>query len=653
MSKKLRKCLSLVLAVMLLASISLFGTLNASADYKTGDGLAAYAMTAYNEGWRYVWGGASYGAVDCSGLIYSYVGGGARVTEDMLYSSPESGYVANGVPDIPGLGLWQPGHVGVYIGNGMAVDARDEISNVCYSAVSSKSWVMWFKVAGVTYGGETSAANDNQNTEKTDSAANTDTSAESVVPDVLSIGSQGKEVNALQERLKELGYFSDSTTEYFGTVTQSALIEFQTAAGFTADGILTDDVKAALFADNAPEKTISSNVNPEETADSETEETDTDTETVSDTDSYTDMYTTVDEAYGPADTAAESYIAVDLSDGDDSDAAYTENDTERENVSSDVIYKIGDIDEEITNIQYILILLGYYDYDLTPTYDDNTAYAVAQYQLDNDLSATGDVDQRTYNSLYGIFGGNDSERRTDTQTDSENEVMTVGDEGERVEDLQQSLTLWGFIDEDNYENGVYDESTREAVEFAQGIFGFTVDGNADEELVTALTVEDDNEDTDKSVYVQLSQTSNSGENTDAAEQPAEAVSESDSSDSEVKTEKVNVQVQSDTDSAALAAGTVSTDTDSSADTKADTKSTDTAKTTAVTTSSASGDTKPADVPKTGVITLYPKTVAAIGIIISLMIIFFAANVHYWNVSMEKRRQRERRASSVSAYRRSS
>ncbi len=653
MSKKLRKCLSLVLAVMLLASISLFGTLNASADYKTGDGLAAYAMTAYNEGWRYVWGGASYGAVDCSGLIYSYVGGGARVTEDMLYSSPESGYVANGVPDIPGLGLWQPGHVGVYIGNGMAVDARDEISNVCYSAVSSKSWVMWFKVAGVTYGGETSAANDNQNTEKTDSAANTDTSAESVVPDVLSIGSQGKEVNALQERLKELGYFSDSTTEYFGTVTQSALIEFQTAAGFTADGILTDDVKAALFADNAPEKTISSNVNPEETADSETEETDTDTETVSDTDSYTDMYTTVDEAYSPADTAAESYIAVDLSDGDDSDAAYTENDTERENVSSDVIYKIGDIDEEITNIQYILILLGYYDYDLTTTYDDNTAYAVAQYQLDNDLSATGDVDQRTYNSLYGIFGGNDSERRTDTQTDSENEVMTVGDEGERVEDLQQSLTLWGFIDEDNYENGVYDESTREAVEFAQGIFGFTVDGNADEELVTALTVEDDNEDTDKSVYVQRSQTSNSGENTDAAEQPAEAVSESDASDSEVKTEKVNVQVQSDTDSAALAAGTVSTDTDSSADTKADTKSTDTAKTTAVTTSSASGDTKPADVPKTGVITLYPKTVAAIGIIISLMIIFFAANVHYWNVSMEKRRQRERRASSVSAYRRSS
>ena len=59
MSKILRRCLSLVLVVMLLASLTVTGTIHASADYKTGDGLAAYAMTAYNERWSYVWGGAS------------------------------------------------------------------------------------------------------------------------------------------------------------------------------------------------------------------------------------------------------------------------------------------------------------------------------------------------------------------------------------------------------------------------------------------------------------------------------------------------------------------------------------------------------------------------------------------------------------------
>ena len=89
MSKILRRCLSLVLVIMLLASFSLGGTLNASADNKTGDGLAAYAMRAYNEGWAYVWGGASPGAVDCSGLIYSYVEGGESALGVLLDKSGE------------------------------------------------------------------------------------------------------------------------------------------------------------------------------------------------------------------------------------------------------------------------------------------------------------------------------------------------------------------------------------------------------------------------------------------------------------------------------------------------------------------------------------------------------------------------------------
>ena len=464
MSKKLRKCLSLVLAIMLLASLSVFGTLNASADYKTGDGLAAYAMTAYNEGWSYVWGGASYGAVDCSGLIYSYVGGGARVTEDMLYSSPESGYVSDGVPDIPGLGLWQPGHVGVYIGNGMAVDARDEISNVCYSAVSSKSWVMWFKVAGITYGGETSVTNNNQKAEKTDSEArNNDKSVDNKVFAVLSLGSQNEEVNALQERLKELGYFTDDTTDYFGTITQSALTEFQISAGLTADGIFTEEVKTALFADNAPAKVISSNVNPEETTESENE--DTDEEIESETDEITD-------ADSESDTEFETETESDISD--------TETETETEvsdtdTSSSVVIYRIGDEDEEITNIQYILILLGYYDFDLTSIYDDNTAYAVAQYQLDNNLDATGFVDAKTFNSLYGTFSGKTGTSDTDTQTD----VTT----NNNADEVQSTHTDEGYLDKNSdTENGVSDEPSQETVENTQNVLSHNSNASAKQDI---------------------------------------------------------------------------------------------------------------------------------------------------------------------------
>ena len=623
MSKKLRKCLSLVLAIMLLASLSVFGTLNASADYKTGDGLAAYAMTAYNEGWSYVWGGASYGAVDCSGLIYSYVGGGARVTEDMLYSSPESGYVSDGVPDIPGLGLWQPGHVGVYIGNGMAVDARDEISNVCYSAVSSKSWVMWFKVAGITYGGETSVTNNNQKAEKTDSEArNNDKSVDNKVFAVLSLGSQNEEVNALQERLKELGYFTDDTTDYFGTITQSALTEFQISAGLTADGIFTEEVKTALFADNAPAKVISSNVNPEETTESENE--DTDEEIESETDEITD-------ADSESDTEFETETESDISD--------TETETETEvsdtdTSSSVVIYRIGDEDEEITNIQYILILLGYYDFDLTSIYDDNTAYAVAQYQLDNNLDATGFVDAKTFNSLYGTFSGKTGTSDTDTQTD----VTT----NNNADEVQSTHTDEGYLDKNSdTENGVSDEPSQETVENTQNVLSHNSNASAKQEIVSAYSSQEEN-DAEKTLSSQLSYAANSESDTESDTESNQDTAEESETDTD-SVESTASTVQSDTDKIVVNNTPCARIADAKND-NAGVKSVDNTYKCHVT---------EVDIPQTGVITIYPKAIATVGIIVSLLIIFFVSNVHYWNVSMEKRKQRARKAVSVSAYRRSS
>ena len=52
MSKILHKCLSMVLVIMLLASLTVTGTIHASADYKTGDGLAAYNLCVFDLGDR-------------------------------------------------------------------------------------------------------------------------------------------------------------------------------------------------------------------------------------------------------------------------------------------------------------------------------------------------------------------------------------------------------------------------------------------------------------------------------------------------------------------------------------------------------------------------------------------------------------------------
>ena len=149
-----KRIISAALALILM--LSCVNTV-AFAETKTGHGMAEWALRAYNEGWKYVYGGSVEGTVDCSGLIRSYIngGGGAKA---LLNASPESGNIAD-MPNIIGLGLWCEGHAGVYVGKNesgvnMAVDARNSNVNVVYSTMDSRSWnpwVKWFKIQGVEY----------------------------------------------------------------------------------------------------------------------------------------------------------------------------------------------------------------------------------------------------------------------------------------------------------------------------------------------------------------------------------------------------------------------------------------------------------------------------------------------------------------------
>ncbi len=143
---------------------------------KTGVGLSDHVMMAYREGWKYSYG--SYGqfsggtrVTDCAGLIKSYlwwtdaehnpkagsiaVGGGASA---MLNSASESGTIDysdySSLPRTHGLLLYQPGHVGVYVGNDMAVDNRDYGYDIKYEPVfnrARKKWTTWFKLPQITY----------------------------------------------------------------------------------------------------------------------------------------------------------------------------------------------------------------------------------------------------------------------------------------------------------------------------------------------------------------------------------------------------------------------------------------------------------------------------------------------------------------------
>ena len=126
-------------------------------NYANSIGLSAFAHKAYRENWTYVWGGKSYGQVDCAGLVAAYCPSAwsydfLEDTKSAHYGDPLAyGLVSNGIPRIHGLGLHQPGHVGIYVANGMEVDARCTGVNMCYQPVANKPWDAWYHIQHIKY----------------------------------------------------------------------------------------------------------------------------------------------------------------------------------------------------------------------------------------------------------------------------------------------------------------------------------------------------------------------------------------------------------------------------------------------------------------------------------------------------------------------
>lgn len=116
----------------------------------TADHLCDWAKRAYDEEWEYVAGGCEEGSVDCSGLIKSCVGVCARGSEELFTESANTGDISS-IPEIPGLGVYYQGHVGIYVGDGKVIDARTENAGIGYDSIDYEGWTNWFEIQGVDY----------------------------------------------------------------------------------------------------------------------------------------------------------------------------------------------------------------------------------------------------------------------------------------------------------------------------------------------------------------------------------------------------------------------------------------------------------------------------------------------------------------------
>jgi hypothetical protein len=160
--------------------------------------LVKWCKNAEQNGWGYVWGG--YGQIctekyldemaekypanteaggemrtvgekwigkrvtDCIGLIKSYmwydpdsgeITAGSNNFKDCSASSiwnnvKESGNIST-MPDTPGLAVWMPGHIGVYIGDGYVVEAQGTAYGVVKTKLSGRGWTKWLKIPNIKY----------------------------------------------------------------------------------------------------------------------------------------------------------------------------------------------------------------------------------------------------------------------------------------------------------------------------------------------------------------------------------------------------------------------------------------------------------------------------------------------------------------------
>lgn len=384
-----KKIASVLLSVTMLSGACVAGSSTTAHASGTGAGLAEWALNAYYSGWSYVYGGATPGAVDCSGLIYSYCGGNARGGDSQLYASSESGYISNGIPRVHGLGLHMDGHVGVYIGDGMAVDARNDDEDVCYDTVDYMGWTQWYKVGAIDYiengweqfngdyyyyeNGEyivdtsrtidgttyyfdskgrssntpsnpssSSSSSSSSSTDNSSSSSNSDDSSSEnteakeevkeetpTEPALYRNGDEADEIKKIQERLKELGYYNGEVTGKFDDETEAAYIQFQQAAGVSVDGISGTD-RDILYSEDCP--------------------------------TYAD---------------AQAKLA-----------------------EQSTTYSLGDQSDAVLTIQNRLAILGFFNEIATGYYGDTTVQAVEAFQLANNLEATGIVDQTTYQAMF-------------------------------------------------------------------------------------------------------------------------------------------------------------------------------------------------------------------------------------------------------------
>lgn len=256
--------------------------------------LAAWAVSAHENGWVYWYGTCGYACTESllarkakqypahytPGRMARYrrdIAGG-RVCADCIglfkacawdrdgdIATRESTYASNGhpdigartalsqctvkgditgIPEIPGLAVWTKTgvHIGVYVGGGDVVEARGFAYGVQRNRLRQRGFVTWGLYPFAEYTPEEVALA--ESAAKAASAA----SAPAYTLPTLRPGSKGNPVKVLQWLLNERGHAAGQADGIYGAKTCAAVKAFQADNGLTADGIAGTKTWSSLMA---------------------------------------------------------------------------------------------------------------------------------------------------------------------------------------------------------------------------------------------------------------------------------------------------------------------------------------------------------------------------------------------------------------------
>lgn len=96
---------------------------------------------------------------DCHGIVEWFIAELAGeiwrydVTADSAFASAAEKGGIETIPELPGVCVRYPGHIGVYIGGGYVVEARGFDYGVCITPLRGRPWTHWYKHPKIKYTG--------------------------------------------------------------------------------------------------------------------------------------------------------------------------------------------------------------------------------------------------------------------------------------------------------------------------------------------------------------------------------------------------------------------------------------------------------------------------------------------------------------------